>query len=264
VFRDAEGRDLVLELRRQVVWVGRTVDCVIRTNNPFVARHHSTILFEDGRYVVEDTQTPNGTCVNGVRVQRQALKHNDVVRCGGFELRFIEDDAPAHDVAASMPGARDMRSLLARREVEPDHVTGPMVYRLAIRGGDRLFVDARIQAGGNTAQIGEHSRRLLERFAESVAPVVTCIGRGEGALRLQFHLTSGERDPSVDDLVFAFWLLTLSGLAPDRGAARRSPSALPNRLLAVQTSVGILIYLLPQYTTAIIFRSLPQMAAFSR
>jgi predicted component of type VI protein secretion system len=91
LYRDAQGRDGGVELRDQPVYIGRAVDCAIRTDDAMVSRKHSMVSFQDGRYWIEDLESSNGTHVNDVRVKRQALAHNDVVRCGSLWLRFVED-----------------------------------------------------------------------------------------------------------------------------------------------------------------------------
>lgn len=42
-----------------------------------------------GRWLVEDLGSAAGTFVNGVRVEKQALDHADVVRCGTLQVRFV-------------------------------------------------------------------------------------------------------------------------------------------------------------------------------
>ena len=73
------------------MYIGRGVDCAIRTDDAMVSRKHSLVVYQDGRYWIEDLDSSNGTHVNDVRVKRQALAHNDVVRCGSLWLRFVED-----------------------------------------------------------------------------------------------------------------------------------------------------------------------------
>ena len=63
----------------------------MRTDDAMVSRKHTLIRREGGQFVVEDLGSSNGTHVNDVRVERLALKHNDVVRCGNLWLRFVED-----------------------------------------------------------------------------------------------------------------------------------------------------------------------------
>src|SRR5215470_16822314 len=91
LFRDAQGREGAVDLRGDPVWVGRAMDCAIRTDDAMVSRKHSMIRLDGGRFWVEDLGSSNGTHVNDVKIQRQALNHNDVVRCGSLWLRYVED-----------------------------------------------------------------------------------------------------------------------------------------------------------------------------
>ena len=105
LFRDAQGRDGVVDLRGEPVWVGRAMECAIRTDDAMVSRKHSMIRFDQGRYWVEDLGSSNGTHVNDVKVQRQALNHNDVVRCGSLWLRYVEDGGAFAGGSPGMGGA---------------------------------------------------------------------------------------------------------------------------------------------------------------
>src|SRR5262245_54930445 len=104
LYRDATGRDGAVELRGDPVWVGRAMDCAIRTDDAMVSRKHSMIRFDQGRYWVEDLGSSNGTHVNDVKVTRQALNHNDVVRCGSLWLRYIEEGPLSSSPPMSMGG----------------------------------------------------------------------------------------------------------------------------------------------------------------
>ena len=109
LFRDSNGRDSEIQLDPSTpVYVGRSLDCAIRTDDAMVSRKHSMIRLESGRYWVEDLGSSNGTHVNDQRVSKQSLNHNDVVRCGSLWLRYIEDGplqaaAPAQQQPAAAP-----------------------------------------------------------------------------------------------------------------------------------------------------------------
>ena len=83
LYRDSQGRDGEVPLSPTApTYVGRALDCAIRTDDAMVSRKHSMIRMENGRFMVEDLGSSNGTHVNDVRVTKQFLAHNDVVRCG--------------------------------------------------------------------------------------------------------------------------------------------------------------------------------------
>src|SRR5678816_1997774 len=113
LFRDSQGRDGQVDLSpASPLYVGRALDCAIRTDDAMVSRKHSMIRMEQGRFYVEDLGSSNGTHVNDVRVTKHLLTHNDVVRCGSLWLRYVEDGpltatppaAAAWPAAAAAPG----------------------------------------------------------------------------------------------------------------------------------------------------------------
>lgn len=104
LFRDSQGRDGEVPLSpSNPLYVGRALDCAVRTDDAMVSRKHSMIRMEGGRFLVEDLGSSNGTHVNDVRVTKHFLSHNDVVRCGSLWLRYVEDGPIA---AAAQPAAQ--------------------------------------------------------------------------------------------------------------------------------------------------------------
>ncbi|MBC7973509.1 MAG: FHA domain-containing protein, partial [Myxococcales bacterium] len=94
LFRDSQGREGTVELSpTETVYVGRGLECAIRTDDGMVSRRHSQIRMEGGRFVVEDLGSANGTHLNNTRVQKQALGHTDVIQCGSLMIRFIDEGA---------------------------------------------------------------------------------------------------------------------------------------------------------------------------
>jgi|GEM_PF-6673631 len=92
LYRDAQGRSGEVALaREEPTYIGRALECAVRTDDAMVSRKHTLIRREGDGFVVEDLGSSNGTHVNDVRVERLALKHNDVVRCGNLWLRYVED-----------------------------------------------------------------------------------------------------------------------------------------------------------------------------
>src|SRR5215468_3583279 len=68
LFKDSQGREGTVELSpTETVYVGRGLECVIRTDDGMVSRRHSQIRMEGGRYVVEDLGSANGTHLNNIR-----------------------------------------------------------------------------------------------------------------------------------------------------------------------------------------------------
>ena len=58
-----------------------------------VSRYHCWFAAEDGRTIVEDLASANGTFVNGERLrERRSLKAGDRLRIGATEFVFSEED----------------------------------------------------------------------------------------------------------------------------------------------------------------------------
>ena len=55
-----------------------------------VSKHHARLLFRDGRFIVTDLKSTNGTYVNGTRVEETTLHSADEVQIGKFKLVFWE------------------------------------------------------------------------------------------------------------------------------------------------------------------------------
>ena len=66
--------------------VGRSPANDLVVSDPEVSRRHAMLRFRDGKWIVEDLRSRNGTAVNGVRVGRCELRPGDRVVIGGHEL----------------------------------------------------------------------------------------------------------------------------------------------------------------------------------
>src|SRR5258707_15260301 len=92
IYRDSQGREGTVELSpTETVYVGRGLECAVRTDDGMVSRRHAQFRNENGRFVVEDLGSANGTHLNNTRVQKQALGHTDVIQCGSLVIRFLDE-----------------------------------------------------------------------------------------------------------------------------------------------------------------------------
>jgi len=62
--------------------VGRSQDCELWLGDDGVSRKHARIFQEGTTYLIEDTESANGTFVQGQRVSRQVLRDGDVIQFG--------------------------------------------------------------------------------------------------------------------------------------------------------------------------------------
>ena len=68
--------------------IGRTTDNQLAINDVKASRCHARIDFINGVWFVIDLGSVNGTLVNGVRVERRALRENDRITIGQTTLPF--------------------------------------------------------------------------------------------------------------------------------------------------------------------------------
>jgi len=61
------------------VLIGRDPEAAIHLNDPSVSRRHCLIRPEEGRYILRDLNSHNGTWVNGVAVKEHVLAHGDQI-----------------------------------------------------------------------------------------------------------------------------------------------------------------------------------------
>ncbi len=62
--------------------IGRAQDCELWLADDGVSRRHARIFAEDMHYVIEDTQSANGTFIGGQRIEHQILRDGDMVQFG--------------------------------------------------------------------------------------------------------------------------------------------------------------------------------------
>ena len=62
--------------------IGRSQECELWLGDDGVSRKHARIFQEGAAYLIEDTESANGTFVQGQRVSRQILRDGDVIQFG--------------------------------------------------------------------------------------------------------------------------------------------------------------------------------------
>jgi len=95
-FTDASGHHEI-PLASPSVTIGRLPGQDIVLHDQFVSRQHAVVVHENGNYAIVDRNSSHGTFLNGVRVQRAALKPGDLLQLGSLEgpkLQFNWDNAP--------------------------------------------------------------------------------------------------------------------------------------------------------------------------
>jgi len=81
------GRRFTLNEGRQTI--GRGNDNHIVVDDPSVSASHAWITNKQGRHIIMNTLSTNGTFVNDKRIHMTMLKHSDHIRLGHAEFVFL-------------------------------------------------------------------------------------------------------------------------------------------------------------------------------
>jgi ABC transport system ATP-binding/permease protein len=74
------------------VLIGRHANCTLTIDSPLVSREHTRLTMNNGRWLIEDLGSVNGTFINGRRIRESvALKVGDRVGIATFLYRFTGD-----------------------------------------------------------------------------------------------------------------------------------------------------------------------------
>jgi pilus assembly protein CpaF len=100
-----------------------------------VSKHHARLLFRDGRFIVTDLKSTNGTYVNGRKIaQATIVREGDKIYIGDFVIRLespgagvVEQEAPSEDASRTLDrGAmRGAPPALPISEAAPDTPAPP-------------------------------------------------------------------------------------------------------------------------------------------
>jgi two-component system cell cycle response regulator len=74
------------------ILIGRMEQSDILVDDSSVSREHASIERKDGRFILEDLKSTNGTFINGECVDVRVLNHGDKIRIGNTVLQFIVEE----------------------------------------------------------------------------------------------------------------------------------------------------------------------------
>jgi pSer/pThr/pTyr-binding forkhead associated (FHA) protein len=83
-------------------YAGRGYKNDIKIEDPSVSNAHAQIIVEQGRVIIKDLGSMNGTFINGAPVQEAELHAGESLRLGAVELVF-QDDKPEPELVEGVP-----------------------------------------------------------------------------------------------------------------------------------------------------------------
>ncbi len=104
---NGQFRGKVAMLGATVCRIGRDVGVELPISDAKASRVHVEITLKDGRYVLRDLKSKNGTLVNGTAVTALTLREGDQIQIGETRIAFSLQEAP------HPPSGRDHDSMLA-------------------------------------------------------------------------------------------------------------------------------------------------------
>jgi hypothetical protein len=69
--------------------IGRSPDCEIFLDDVTVSRKHAVLTQRDGKFVIEDLGSLNGTFLNRHRIESAELNDGDELQIGKYRLMFL-------------------------------------------------------------------------------------------------------------------------------------------------------------------------------
>ena len=84
--------------------IGRRPYNDVVIDNLAVSGEHAVIQMVDGKAVLEDLGSTNGTFVNGKAIKKQELAHDDTIEVGKYKVKFIDGDTLSAPVSLSGAG----------------------------------------------------------------------------------------------------------------------------------------------------------------
>jgi serine phosphatase RsbU (regulator of sigma subunit) len=90
-----DGQSFPYELKSFPARMGRHPDCNVQVDSNMVSRFHAQLVQVDGKIMLEDLASGNGSSVNGKPLEKHQphpLHHNDRIKLGPIKFRFEDDD----------------------------------------------------------------------------------------------------------------------------------------------------------------------------
>ncbi len=182
----AKPLEFPLEAHRPIT-IGRDPDSTVVLESTFVSRAHARLEYRDGKYLVEDLGSANGTKVNGAPVAISVVVPGDTIEIGEERLVFVDragarrPAGPARGMSKGIrlamvgivtAGAMSVLMIFLMRPDAPTTVKDSPLPAAAAPGAGRL---ARLALRIDSPAV---KQVLEEARAAGVAPVDALYDRG--------------------------------------------------------------------------------------
>ena len=108
----SDGREIKISVPRFIIGRGETAH--LRPSSDLVSREHCEILVGDGRVIINDLKSRNGTFVNGKQLEkRHKAKSGDSLRVGRLQFEVVIDPVKASTKKPRVAGVVEAASRTA-------------------------------------------------------------------------------------------------------------------------------------------------------
>jgi hypothetical protein len=77
------------EINQPKISVGKNSNNSLVLNDPYVSGNHFIIFYKNKNYFIKDSNSTNGTSINGLKIEETKLSHNDAIQIGNIKILFI-------------------------------------------------------------------------------------------------------------------------------------------------------------------------------
>jgi hypothetical protein len=171
----------VFALTQAPVTIGRLSDNTIVLADPQVSRHHATITWQAGAFVIQDLGSANGTYVNQRRITGpQALRDGDVIQTGNthFDVQLAPaageaDRTMVGAAAAPDTGKRSALPIILGLLLAGIVIVGLGIMAILLLSGDRDRIPTvAIQSPPQDAQIALGNEIILQASAAGAPDII--------------------------------------------------------------------------------------------
>jgi two-component system NtrC family sensor kinase len=102
--------------------IGRDDDNTLQIAHDAVSRRHAVIQWIDGRFIIKDLESENGTFINDVRVSEAHLAHHDKITIGNRTFLFLLPSHAPGDAAQHLLLNENDTIALSEEDIEPSEM----------------------------------------------------------------------------------------------------------------------------------------------
>jgi pSer/pThr/pTyr-binding forkhead associated (FHA) protein len=140
------------------VSIGRSPDNAMVIDNPAVSHYHARVFNEEGRMMLEDFGSMNGTFVNGQRVKMVMLKPGDAVTVGKHTI-VVSDSRELDGLPSGNAGSKPAAPKINETVMLDTKERRDFLQKVAAVGESSQVAPSRIKVASLTVRKGKTDRK---------------------------------------------------------------------------------------------------------